>query len=746
MIKEKGVLKGIRAIDFGQYISGPMAAMILGDYGADVIHIDPPGGPVWNDWQANAILMRGKRNICLDLKNESDRNIAVRLVKTADILIENFRPGVMDRLGLGYEAMHEINPSLVYCSLPGFSADDDRAGLRGWEGIVSAEAGLYEIFAGLGKNIQRFNALCLASVFSAAIGCHSIASALLVREKCGLGQRIEVPMYDACFEAKGIQGSSPGITRPRPEGNMKRSGYELFGFVIKKYPCKDGRYIQITPPPRGLRNAVSALFPESLLYCDEFSPEQHKFFADLMASRTALEWEIYLQEEHGAGAVSALTSSEWLNDRSAIDSRCVIDVHDPVLGDTRQPGVPSLMLIDGDSANLPRTLPDSDRESILSELDSINERRFPEINGKKPEPALNGIKVLDFGQVLAGPIGGRLMAEYGAEVLKINNPRTYENTTAMVGHETVNNGKKTIYLDMKSDEGKTILHELIRESDVFHCNFSQVAYTHLGITEEELRKINPNIILSQVNLHSLGGWREAFRGHEDLGEAVTGLACRYGGSIIPETIPILVCDNLTGQFACLGVLLAVYSRMKTGHAQRVQACLSRTATIAQVPYMLSYKDKVWNEPSGPHAQGWSRFNRLYNTADGTIFLYAEDSAPSLNRVKGLEYVDVTDPYIENELERCFVLHGTDEWVERLTEAGLEARRCRRFSSQVMEEPYARARGLSRTSIHKGIGIMRVASSSPRLSLTPTIPGFAVAACGSDTESFLKEFKASHNIQ
>src|SRR5688572_20623329 len=104
-------LDGVRVIDFGQYMAGPMAAMMLGDQGADVIRIDPPGGPRWNI-PANATWNRNKRGIVLDLKKESDRETARKLIGTADVVIENFRPGVMDRLGMGAAAMTADYPRL----------------------------------------------------------------------------------------------------------------------------------------------------------------------------------------------------------------------------------------------------------------------------------------------------------------------------------------------------------------------------------------------------------------------------------------------------------------------------------------------------------------------------------------------------------------------------------------------------------------------------------------------------------
>src|SRR6185295_11157012 len=103
-----GALEGIRVIDFGQYIAGPLAAMFLADQCATVIRVDPPGGPRW-DTPANATWNRGKRSIVLDLKREGDRSTAARLIASADVVIENFRPGVMQRLGFGAETMTEAH-------------------------------------------------------------------------------------------------------------------------------------------------------------------------------------------------------------------------------------------------------------------------------------------------------------------------------------------------------------------------------------------------------------------------------------------------------------------------------------------------------------------------------------------------------------------------------------------------------------------------------------------------------------
>src|SRR3990172_12278440 len=132
-----GALEGTRVIDFGQYVAGPMAAMLLADQGADVIRVEPPGGPRF-DTPANATWNRGKRSIVLDLKREPDLQIARDLVATADVVVENFRPGVMSRYGLDAGTLTAAHPRLIYCSLPRFAADDPRAHTPAWEGVIGA--------------------------------------------------------------------------------------------------------------------------------------------------------------------------------------------------------------------------------------------------------------------------------------------------------------------------------------------------------------------------------------------------------------------------------------------------------------------------------------------------------------------------------------------------------------------------------------------------------------------------------
>ena len=130
----KGPLQGLRVADFSQLVQGPSATQLLGDLGADIVKIEPRGGEWSRSWSIGDTFVqkeslsflafnRAKRSITLDLKAPEGKEIALRIIKSADVLIENFRPGVMDRLGLGYETLSAIQPGLIYCASCGWGQD-----------------------------------------------------------------------------------------------------------------------------------------------------------------------------------------------------------------------------------------------------------------------------------------------------------------------------------------------------------------------------------------------------------------------------------------------------------------------------------------------------------------------------------------------------------------------------------------------------------------------------------------------
>src|SRR5262245_58537974 len=190
-----GPCAGLRVLDFSWGMAGALATLILADAGADVIKVEPPDGdPFWSEpaylqWQ------RGKQSLCLDLKRDAGRARARDLAAGADVLVESFRPGAAERLGIGYADLRETNPGLVYCAITGFGSGGPYARYAGYEGIVAAKAGRMVQLAGqLPRSGPIFAAPPVGSYGAAQTALQGILAALHARARTGRGQRVETSL------------------------------------------------------------------------------------------------------------------------------------------------------------------------------------------------------------------------------------------------------------------------------------------------------------------------------------------------------------------------------------------------------------------------------------------------------------------------------------------------------------------------------------------------------------------------
>ncbi len=199
-----GPLAGIKVADFGQIVSGPMAALWLADQGAEVIKIEAPEGdpmrylgPGREEMSAIYIAVnRGKRCEVLDLQHADSRPRLCEILAWADVLIQNFRPGVADRLGLGWDAARAINRRLIYCAISGYGDDGPYAGLRVYDPIVQATTGLAAV-QGVASGQPTLMGTLVADKTTALTAAQAITAALYHRERTGEGQYVEVAMLDA---------------------------------------------------------------------------------------------------------------------------------------------------------------------------------------------------------------------------------------------------------------------------------------------------------------------------------------------------------------------------------------------------------------------------------------------------------------------------------------------------------------------------------------------------------------------
>jgi len=222
-------LEGIRVVDFTQVIAGPFASQHLALLGADVIKIEQPGigdqGRMLlgdNDWGREKLsplflaCNAGKRGITLDLKHPRAKEVVARLLQDADVLMENFKAGVIEKLGFGYEAVKAIKPDIIYCSVSGYGQEGPYAGAAAYDGAIQATSGMVAV-TGLPDTPVRagFMAVDVPTAISAAM---AVLGALVRRERTGEGQRLDVAMLDTALTVLGPQMSNflnTGADSPR---------------------------------------------------------------------------------------------------------------------------------------------------------------------------------------------------------------------------------------------------------------------------------------------------------------------------------------------------------------------------------------------------------------------------------------------------------------------------------------------------------------------------------------------------
>ena len=714
-----GALEGIRVIDFGQYIAGPMAAMLLADQGADVIRIEPPSGPRF-DSPANATYNRGKRSIVLDLKAAADRETARNLVAGADIVIENFRPGVMERLGLGPQAMTEANPRLIYCSLPGFASDDPRAGLRAWEGVVGAATATYPPY--LDTDTPIYTPLPFSSSYAAFLTAVSVAMALNARERDGIGQVVEVPLFDATYAAIGYRGQR--VHNSDTSGDMARLA-RMMG-VTRQFECKDGRWFMYHAGNKNAPDFIAAaggdwLKPDSGASLDEIRRKTEALFK----TKTAKEWEAFCEQVGTEGSVCR-TSAEWLENEHALGSKIVVDSEDPQLGSVRGPGINVRMSLTPGAIRGPRPAPDQHRAEILKEAAAAKPATSAASVAETMRSALDGIKVVDLCIVLAGPTCGRTLAEFGADVVRIDSPHR----DGVIFHTDINRGKRSLLMDLKTPEGLEIFWKLVDGADVVVQNFRRGVADKLGIGYEAVKARKPDIVYASLNTYGqVGPWANR-PGHEQIAQAASGMQERYGGDGRPTLAPFAVNDYGTGFMGAYGVALALLHRSKTGQGQHVDTALAYTATMLQSLYLQEYAGKTWDEPRGQRAIGSGKLNRAYRAKDGWFFLAARP-----DQLIGDHGVWLNEAS-EAELEGTFEPETVSDCIERFTSWGAGAHPIVSDIRTLMDDPWAQSRGLSITREHDGQGPVTTIGPSPRLSRTPAVPGRPAPIPGADAASIL----------
>lgn len=646
----QGPLQGITVIDFGHYYAGPMVGMLLADQGANVIRIVRPGNKELPEQQYR-LVNRNKKILELDLKTPEGKTQALSLIEKSDVLIENFRPGVMNRLGLDYSSVKANNAGLVYLSLPGFaSTDKKRCHIQAWEGVLGAAAGVFTETSTIREKLKfppLYTWVPQCSMYGGMHGAIAVMAALAAREVKGIGTVIEVPLADAGmsgFSGNFIYGpfiagplravadfeaELPEFLKPysySTEDDQSTQTQKLqqaaqatllppFGIF---YPCADNRDIFIWFP---FGVSITTRFLEALdidrqikqegfvnesvwelgldnnmtgLLNPAHSQRLKQLIGDVLLTKTADEWESILGKA-GVSCSVVRTRDEWVK----LTPLAQTGVFTSMGAGESALTVPGRLADISGPGNQLLNITQQDAEQIDHRQvnDLFNHRtRFDLSSKKTPQlkkgDLLKGLKVLDLSNIVAGPMSSYTLSQYGADVIKADPPnKEAHNDYLMTVMLESNQSKRSILTDVTTASGREILERLISWADVIVHNRLDDVAKRLGISHRQLQAINPNVVSCQLSAYggTLRGDWDMRPGFDNQLQCASGLMAQFGGSReTPQWHGTTSAGDIMGGLGlAFSALLGVYQQRKTGYGGEGRTSLARVINYAQLPFMLA---------------------------------------------------------------------------------------------------------------------------------------------------------------
>jgi crotonobetainyl-CoA:carnitine CoA-transferase CaiB-like acyl-CoA transferase len=779
-----GVLDGIDVLDLSWGVAGPVTTMLLADHGARVTTVERPGGQPWRDWSGARVWRRGKRSAVLDLGDPADRDALLARLRTADVLVESFRPSTADRLGLGPDVVAAQSPRLVHCSITGYgrgTADEDRPA---WDALVTARTGMWwevrgwpggtpdrlagrplraaevEVAEGAVCGAERdgplFTAVPWTSLATAYLATLGISAALRVREQTGRGQRVETSLWQGAIAS----GPMPLMRAEDPDAA------DFWTWVVDArapkghFRCADGRWVLHWPMVPGFVSRVSAgdhlEIPEGVSLRARDDPDRvgtgeadlyalmhhHPIMAAAFRRFPAHEWAA-VAAEAGVTLQVIRSPEEALVDPAFLADGCVTEVDDPDLGPLRQVGQVYRL----SAAPAPPTQPAArlgeHTDELLAEAAAAAAGPVPiapstsEVPGPGAAGPLAGVVVLDLGLALAGPWGTQCLADLGADVIKVN---AFHDAYWHANHvaKCANRNKRSLAVNLKDPRGRAVLHELVVSADVVHTNMREAATAKLGVDAATLRALNPRLIYC----HTAGferGERRRLPGNDQTGSALAGVQWEDGG-LADDGRPIwsltTLGDTGNGFLSAIGVVQALYHRDRTGEGQVVDTSIVY-AQLLNGSFACARPDgtPVERPRLDALAFGLSPRYRLYPTADGWLCVAAVTDAAWAALVAA---VGTDDPAgVEAALRGA----SAAEWAARLDAVGVPVEVCsERATLGVFDDPELRARRwVTRCDDQPRTGHLDMPGLLVDLSETPGVLRYGPVVVGRETREILSQF-------
>ena len=726
-----GPLAGLRVLDLSSSLAGAQASQTLADFGAEVVHVEPPGGSSLRDLPSFPMIGRGKRSMVLNLHDAGDAALARTMALGADVLVETFRPGVMERLGLGYEELSAANRRLVYGSVTGFGRLGPYANVKGYEALVMARIGaLWASQAMVAREGPAHVSVPYCSYGASQQLLTGLCAALHERERSDRGQRVDATLVNGVASLGTWNWYLNVITSKFPDAFTPSSPIGQYGtplspmvFMLLIALSKDGRWLQFSQVQVHLyMEMLKVMGLDWMLQDDEWkdavwaadSPKTGEFWDKLyeaVQSKTLAEWNVIFENDHNVWAETMRHGSELLDHPQMQHLGAVVEIDDAERGPVRQAG--PIVQMSATPAVLVRGAPLLDADG-----DALRAAPWPafgapdagvETGWAPGESALGDVIVLELGTFFAAPFGGTVLREVGARVIKVEPLEGEPMRTLLpfpeLGAAKCVQGKESICVDLSTEEGRAIVHALARKSDIVLQSFRAGVATRQGVDADTLRAVNPELVYLNSPGYGIDGPCGDRPAYAPTIGAGSGLVMRNIGTAIEErpglslkeiradalrlsgagTTEYAQADGISALTAASAMALGLLVRDRTGVSQEMLTTMLTSTAHALADDMAVYENRPPTQAADAELLGYSALFRLYRAADEWIYL----AAPSAGDWAALcaALVDETDlaahatfadeaarksndAALAQHLETVFASQPAQHWEDMLLAAGV----------------------------------------------------------------------------
>ncbi len=754
---------GIRIVELAQGVAGPYTGMLLAEQGAQVIKIEPPQGDKARGTPGFHIWNRSKQSIIADPATREGQASIQQLVEAADVLLFDVAPDERAKLGLTQELLTQHHPRLIACHLPAFGGKGPHAQRYPDDALVAAVGGL------LGSQWSHRDGgvhlvIPIASYGAAFVASGSIAAALYEREQSGKGQLLEVSWLAGAFAMQtGSVMYHPDMFRLF-SGRMNPLGpipvYRLFKaqddwlFIACGNPTFWSKLCLALEQPAWLADERYERAPFGI--APEHRDELAEKIAAIIATKSREEW-LRILRENDVPCAPVTSRQEFIEHRQTVHNGMRIEIDDTTLGKTVQMGIPVRLyrtpgIIKGPAPLLGQHTAEINAERRMRNAET-KKTSSAALSAQRSAPSapLQGVLVLDFASYIAGTFGPMMLAQLGANVIKVETPQGDAFRSFGFGFLGWNQGKRGLSVNLNSPAGREVIYDLVRKADVVVENLRPGATKRYGIDYDTLAQINPKLIYATVTAFGSSGPDHDQPGFDPLLQSRSGLMRAQGGHGHPPFyLTCGVCDYAAALLTAYGVSAALYARKRTGVGQRVETALLNASMAVQSGNFIFYEGRPDMENGAPDLWGTSAAYRIYPTADSSLFLAIVEPAHWSRLAEVLNISDLTHRYnfaqaqhepvegpLGQALAAVFTKKTTADWLAQLDAASIPAAPILSLPPLFSDEHIA-ANDLIATHTHPQWGEVRQTGILTKFSRTPAVLPYVAPLLGQHTTEVLRE--------